>query len=173
MRVTQGSRPWLFAKWAQKAVTPFSLSPGTYVDYLQSLHRCEASARLSECSRPHSSKASDPRCSSRKKDPFEVLPFHCSNNCNMNGLSCPYSFSSLLLLNSSSLSPGRLATGRKKTSQLVWAGQIPSQSKPACGEFMESSADIESLHITALKSSLSFSFFQAIHSPNRQTSAFL
>lgn len=95
-----------------------------------------------------------------KKDGLVWNPStHWPGNCNMNGLACACSFSSLLLFSSSSLSPGRPATGRKKMSRLVWAGQIPLHSKPAGREFMESSVGIESQRITALKSSSSFSFF--------------
>ena len=57
-------------KRVQKTFTTFCLSR-RMVDYLPSLHWWEASARLSDYSRPHSLKASDPRCSSRK-DSFEV-----------------------------------------------------------------------------------------------------
>lgn len=52
-------------------------------------------------------------------------------------------------------------------------GEIPPHSKLAYEEFVESSTGIEFQPLTAPKSSSSFSFFQAIHSQNRQISAFL
>lgn len=55
-------------------------------------------------------------------------------------------FFTFSLFNSSSLNPGRPASGRKKMSRLVWAGQIPLHNKPA-GESYGVSVGIESQRI--------------------------